>query len=64
MAYTPELSQKYSSVLRRLAWAMGLPMTKTMDAILETTVERWDKAFVCERCRDKSKCSDCLINSG
>ena len=62
MAYTPELSDKYSSVLRRLAWAMDQPMTTTINAILETTVERCDKAFVCEKCRDKSQCEDCSFN--
>ena len=61
MAYTPELSIKYSSTLRRFAWAMDLPMTTTINAILETAVERCDKAFICEKCRDRTKCDDCLF---
>lgn len=59
MAYTPELSAKYSSVLRRLAWAMDQPMTTTIRVILETAVDRCDKSFVCMKCKDKSKCEDC-----
>jgi hypothetical protein len=30
MAYTPELSLKHSCALRRLAWALDIPMTKVM----------------------------------
>ena len=35
MAYTPELSQLGSATLRRLAWYMGKPMTKTLENLME-----------------------------
>lgn len=37
MAYTPELSQLGSATLRRLAWYMGKPMTKSLERLIEMT---------------------------
>ena len=34
MAYTPVLSQLRSATLRRLAWYMGKPMTKTLEMLI------------------------------
>ena len=63
MAYTPELSVGASSSLRRIAWAMNLPMTKTLERVFETLTQILDTRLICEACRDKSKCSDCDFNS-
>ena len=63
MAYTPELSVGASSSLRRIAWAMNLPMTKTLERVFETLTQILDTRLICEACRDKSKCSDCAFNS-
>ena len=62
MAYTPELSMKSSCTLRRLAWALDVPMTKAMEKIFEHLVKTLDSEKVCQACRDKSKCSDCQFN--
>ena len=35
MAYTPELTQIGSATLRRLAWYMGKPMTKSLEMVIE-----------------------------
>jgi len=35
MAYTPELSLKSSSTLRRIAWTLDMPMTKAIENIFE-----------------------------
>jgi len=35
MAYTPELSGKSSSTLRRIAWALGVPMTKAIEEVFD-----------------------------
>ncbi|MBW2663847.1 MAG: hypothetical protein JRD93_18180 [Deltaproteobacteria bacterium] len=35
MAYTPELSMKSSSTLRRISWALGIPMTKGIEFVFE-----------------------------
>lgn len=59
MAYTPELSTQESGMLRRIAWAIGRPMTKTMNIIFERLPEIYDRQMVCNACRDKSKCPSC-----
>ena len=37
MAYTPELSQIGSAILRRLAWYLQKPMTKSLEVLIELT---------------------------
>ena len=59
MAYTPELSEKNSCTLRRIAWALGMPMTKTMEAVFEHVVKIVDRRKVCDSCRDPSRCGGC-----
>ncbi len=62
MAYTPELSMKSSCTLRRLAWALDMPMTKAMEKVFEYLPEVLDNKKICHACRDRSKCSDCQFN--
>ena len=62
MAYTPELSIKYSAILRRLAWAINQPMTHVLNMVIESAVERISKDMVCQQCRDKTKCDICAFN--
>jgi len=62
MAYTPELSMKSSCTLRRLAWALDMPMTKAMEKVIEYLPEILGSQKVCRACRDRSKCSDCEFN--
>jgi len=62
MAYTPELSIKSSCTLRRIAWALDMPMTKAIERVFEYLPEILDSEKVCQACRDKSKCSDCEFN--
>lgn len=63
MAYTPELSIQSSSTLRRIAWGINLPMTKTIELIFEYLPKILDKEKICSGCRDKTKCQDCEFNS-
>ncbi len=62
MAYTPELSYESSCTLRRLAWAMGMPMTKAMEEVFNYLPGIVDKKKVCEECRDKTKCQECAFS--
>jgi len=62
MAYTPELSLKSSSTLRRIAWALGLPMTETIERVFEHLPIILDSRKVCDACRDRSKCAGCAFN--
>lgn len=59
MAYTPELSQRHSATLRRIAWALKLPMTKAIEEVFEYLSKTLDKNKICEECKDKSRCSSC-----
>jgi hypothetical protein len=63
MAYTPELSMEASCTLRRIAWAMNLPMTKAIENVFEYLPNILDKKLVCEACKDKTKCLNCLFSS-
>jgi hypothetical protein len=62
MAYTPELSQRSSCTLRRIAWALKVPMTKAIDMVFDYMPVILDKKKVCDGCRDKSKCNECEFN--
>jgi hypothetical protein len=62
MAYTPELSMKSSCTLRRLAWALDMPMTKAMEKVFVFLPEVLDNKKVCQACRDRSRCLDCQFN--
>ena len=59
MAYTPELSLRSSCTLRRIAWALKVPMTKAIEMVFEHLPKILDKKKVCDGCRDKSKCKEC-----
>jgi len=51
MAYTPELSYESSCTLRRIAWALGLPMTEAIDRVFDHIPEIVDREKVCEGCK-------------
>ena len=59
MAYTPELSLRASCTLRRISWALGVPMTKAIEVVFECLPLILDKKKVCQGCRDQSKCGEC-----
>jgi len=62
MAYTPELSQSGSATLRRLAWFLGKPMTRSLEMLVETMARQLpsEKARqVCTKCKDNSICANC-----
>ena len=61
MAYTPELSGKSSSTLRRIAWALGVPMTKAIEEVFDYIPQILDSNKVCEFCKDKTRCQDCVF---
>jgi hypothetical protein len=64
MVYTPQLDSYQSSALRRIAWALDMPMTKAMTAVIEYVSNVIDSKRVCNACRDKSKCAICVFNGG
>jgi len=62
MAYTPELTRHHSATLRRIAWAMDVPMTKAIGEVFDYLGSNLDPKKVCSACRDKSKCHSCSFN--
>jgi hypothetical protein len=62
MAYTPELSQRHSGTLRRLAWALDKPMTRCLDSIFDWIGQEVDARKVCPSCRDKRFCPECVFH--
>ena len=63
MAYTPELSLKHSRTLRRIAWALQMPMTKAIEQVFDQIVTVIDRKMVCEACKDKSLCRQCVFSN-
>ena len=63
MAYTPQLLAYQSRTLRRIAWAMEKPMTKTLRTILDNINILVDPQKVCKKCRDKSVCNECYFKN-
>jgi hypothetical protein len=59
MAYTPELSQEDSAILRRLAWAIGKPMTTALSRLIQLAATHADPGHVCPHCKDRSICERC-----
>ena len=59
MAYTPELSQLHSGILRRIAWALGLPMTRAMAEVVDYIGRTLEKARICKACRGHNFCGAC-----
>lgn len=62
MAYTPQLDRASTVTLRRIAWALGKPMTRTMKAIIIKLPEMMDREEVCRNCKDPSACHICGFN--
>ena len=55
MAYTPELSYQSSCTLRRIAWALEIPMTQAIDRVFDHMPLVLDKEKVCQGCKDKTR---------
>ena len=62
LAYTPKLSYQSSCTLRRIAWALNIPMTQAIERVFEHMPVILDKEKVCQGCRDKTRCDDCAFN--
>jgi len=62
MAYTPELSFKSSCTLRRISWALGVPMTQGIEFVFDYLPQVLNCLKICRACRDQTKCPDCSFN--
>ena len=61
MAYTLELSMQSSRTLRRIAWALNVPMTQAIEMVFRHLPRILDRQMVCSACRDKTKCQECAF---
>ncbi len=61
MAYTPEVTAQHSCALRRMAWALDVPMTKAMQMVFDHMTSAMDKKIVCKSCRDSQNCHRCAF---
>jgi hypothetical protein len=62
MAYTPELSDEASCTLRRIAWALHMPMTKALDILMNAIPMIIDPKKICAGCKDKTRCQGCIFS--
>jgi hypothetical protein len=62
MAYTPELTRHHSSTLRRIAWAMQMPMTRAIAEVFDYLGNTLNPVQICSACRDKTRCTTCPFN--
>ena len=60
--YSPKFTELAAVSVRRLAWAMGTDMVKTMDIMAQLLSKFFDSKKVCALCQDKSKCSSCAFH--
>ena len=58
--YTPQISLSAVFILRRMAWALGKPMTKTLNHAILGLVPKLDHQVICGACLDK-RCNACPI---
>ena len=57
--YSPQFSELAAVSVRRLAWAMDMPMTSTIDLMVRLIPSVVDAGKVCLACKDRSKCQNC-----
>jgi hypothetical protein len=61
--YTPQLSAQSSAAVRRLAWAMGKPMTKAVEIMVRLMPANVDPGKACLACQDTSGCGACIFRN-
>lgn len=61
MPYIPELNQQYSGALRRIAWALKMPMSKALMDIFDHVGRVIEKEKVCASCQDRTFCEQCMF---
>ena len=60
--YTPEFSYTEGVTIRRLAWGLGIPMTKALKEVIALLPSLFSPSLICPKCKDNSKCEYCSFN--
>ncbi|MDA3937715.1 MAG: hypothetical protein PF693_00180 [Spirochaetia bacterium] len=58
--YTPQISISAVFILRRMSWALGKPMTKTLNHTILGLVPKLNHEVICGACLDR-RCAACPI---
>jgi len=61
--YSPQLSIKSSISVRRLSCALGIPMTKVLELIINKLPLIFSTLDICSKCHDNSECENCVFNN-
>ena len=59
--YTPQFSTMAAVSVRRLAWFLGVSMSKAVDVIVNKLPSIFSPSTVCPQCKDNTKCSLCVF---
>ena len=62
MGYGPRLRPSTCMSLRRLAWAMDIPMSITLENIMKSIPRLIESKVICNACQDGSVCDECYFN--
>ncbi|WP_461257352.1 hypothetical protein [Treponema sp. R80B11-R83G3] len=60
--YTPKFSAETSNIIRRLAWSINKPMTKTVEMLVMALPAIIDPTKICLSCKDRTDCKACLFS--
>jgi len=60
-SYSPQLSDTASVSIRRLAWALGMHMTTTLELIIQSLPSIVNSSKVCLSCEDNTRCKFCVF---
>jgi len=61
--YCPNLSEIAVVTIRRLAWAMGVPMGQAVDVMVKSLPAFIKSDMVCASCKDPTKCLTCTFKN-
>ena len=61
--YSPQFSELAAVSVRRLAWALGVPMPAAVDTMVKLIPSLLDPSKVCLACRDNTKCQGCTFRT-
>jgi hypothetical protein len=63
--YSPQFSEVASVSIRRLAWALKMPMTETIDFLVKNLPfsNLLEPLQVCTACKDTTRCKVCSFSN-
>lgn len=63
--YSPQINYQSSTILRRLAWLQGKPMTKTLEQLILQAGLYFSSKKKCKACKSSKKlCKTCFFKEG